>query len=182
MALREYQGQRYREMGDRARYLQSLGSQASIRIARGDFGGAMEDLKQQEQLCRELNDLQSLKGCLTNQAVVCRKRGQVAEALALHKQEEQLCRQLNSSHGVALSLINQAHLLADKLKQPGSALPLAEEAYRLATRHGFNNLAGQIKTRLLRIRQKASQPQPGGPDSQVDPSSRFLHPPESGIS
>ncbi len=182
LVLREYQGTVYRQTGDKVRLIQSLASQAGIRIARGDLAGARKDLEQQEELCRELNDLASLKGCLTNQAVVLRKQGNAEQALAIHKQEEQLCRQLNSSHGVALSLINQAHLLADRLKQPADALPLAEEAHRLATRHGFNNLASQIKIRLARIRQKAANPEQTSSDSQIDQSSRFLNPPESGVS
>ncbi len=182
LVLRQYQGEKFRQAGDVPRLVQNLGQQASIRIARGDYDGAMKDLKQQEKLCRQSNDLAGLKGCLTNQAVVHRKCGEVEEALAMHKKEEQLCRQLNSSHGVALSLINQAHLLADRLRQPAEALSLAEEAYQLATRHGFNNLAGQIKARLARIRQKAIQPDPTNPDSTGDHSSRFLNPPESGVS
>ena len=121
------------------------------------------------------------QGLPDQQAVVLRQSGDIEGALAVHKQEEQLCRQLNSSHGVALSLINQAHLLADRLKQAGTALPLAEEVYQLATRHGFKNLAGQIKTRLARIRQKASNPEQTRTDSRSDLSSRFINPPESGI-
>jgi Domain of unknown function (DUF4062)/NACHT domain len=181
LVLREYQGESFRKAGNTARLAHSLGSQAALHIARDDYPGAMRVLKQQEEICRQNNDLTGLKGCLGNQAVVLRKRGEYQAALALHKEEEQLCRQMNSSHGVALSLINQAHLLADKMKQPAAALPLAEEAYRLATRHGFNNLAGQIKTRLARIKQKVSDPEQTAPDSQADPSSRLLNWPDSGI-
>ncbi len=148
-------------------------------IALADYPQAMQALKQQEEICREGNDLSGLKGCLSNQAVVLRKRGEYPAALALHKEEEHLCRQLNSSHGVALSLINQAHVLADKMKQPAAALPLAEEAFRLATRHGFNNLAGQIKTRLLRIRHKVSHPDQAPADSPSSTSGRSFHFPDS---
>jgi len=179
--LREYQGECFRKSGELARLAQSLGHQAGLRLARGDYPGAMEVLKQQEEICRQIDDLGGLKGCLGNQAVVLRKRGDYGAALTLHKEEEALCRQLNSSHGVALSLINQAHVLADKMKQPATALPLAEEAFRLATRHGFNNLAGQIKTRLNRIRQKISHPDQTSAEAPADPSSRLLNLPDSGI-
>jgi hypothetical protein len=181
LVLRQYQAECQRRAGDLAKLAQALGSQATLHLARNDLTRAMDVLKEQEKLCRDINDSAWLKNCLANQAAVLRKSGNYHAALAVHKEEEQLSRQVNSAHGVALSLINQAHVLADKLKQPASGLPLAEEAYRLATRHGFNNLAGQIKTRLQRMRHLAQHPDQPPPDSKGEPSSLPTLP-ESGVS
>jgi len=51
------------------------------------------------------------------------------------------------------SLLNQARLLAFRRNRPREALPLAEEAYRLARDHGYRNMAErQIKPTLDAIR------------------------------
>jgi hypothetical protein len=182
LRLREYQGECCRRAGDQAKLAASLASQAALRIARNDLVGALPVLQEQEKIGRALDDRAALKTCLSNQALVQRRQGNLEGAMRLHREEEFLCRQMNNHHGVALSMINQAHLLADKMKQPVAALPLAEEAFRLATRHGFTILAGQIKTRLARIRKQATQPEQPGSDSQVDPSSRFLKDPPTSAS
>jgi hypothetical protein len=49
-------------------------------------------------------------------------------------------------------LINHAFLLAEKLDQPGRALSPAQEAFTLATEHGFSSLAAQIEPIYQRIR------------------------------
>ncbi len=40
------------------------------------------------------------------------------------------------------------------MNRPGEALPLAEEAYRIATKHGLAALAQQIKPLLEAVRAK----------------------------
>ena len=57
--------------------------------------------------------------------------------MRLHKEQEAICRRLNDPNGLAITLVNQAHLLAFSLSQPAAALPLAEEAARLAAKHGL---------------------------------------------
>jgi hypothetical protein len=51
-----------------------------------------------------------------------------------------------------MSLARQANLLASAKQRPQEALPLAEEALRIASRHGLAPLARQIETILNEVR------------------------------
>jgi hypothetical protein len=72
--------------------------------------------------------------------------------MRLHKEEERICRELGNKDGLSISLINQAAILAQGMRRPQEALPLAEEAYWLAADHSFTALAQQIKPILDDIR------------------------------
>ena len=65
-------------------------------------------------------------------------------------------RELDDNKGQALCLANQAELLAEKMVQPQEALPLAEEAYRIATENGLTDLVEQIKPILESIRRECT--------------------------
>jgi hypothetical protein len=91
-----------------------------------------------------LGDPAGLSASLGNQALILKARGDLDGAMALHKEEERICRQLNNSEGLAICLANQASALII-MNRAAEALPLAEEAYRLATAHGFAPLADQIR-------------------------------------
>jgi tetratricopeptide (TPR) repeat protein len=118
---------------------------------------AMALHKEEERICRELGDKAGLSGSLGNQALILKARGELDGAMALHKEVERICRELGDKAGLATSLANQAALLSDKLGFHEEALPLAEEAYRLATNHGLNALARQIKPILDFVRSKVEQ-------------------------
>ena len=92
----------------------------------------------------ELSDKADLLRSLINQANILYVRGDLNAVMALYKEQERICRQLDKLDGIARSLINQALTL----RQMGFAregLPLAEEAYQLASRHDYAALAKQIK-------------------------------------
>jgi tetratricopeptide (TPR) repeat protein len=144
----------YRRLNDPGGLGRSLGNQALILMDRGELDEAMTLYKQQEEICRRLDDPAGLSTCLGNQALILRDRGDLDGALALHKQEEAICRR-NDPKGLAISLINQASLLANDKMQPRQGLPLAEEAYHLASRHGFTALVNHIRPILERIRTQA---------------------------
>ena len=130
----------------------ALNNQALILYARGDLDGAMALYKEQERLCRELGNKDGLRACFGCQALILKARGDLDGAMALHKEEERLCRELGMPEGLAISLANQADVLGLGMGRPKEALPLAEEAYRLATTHGLVPLAKQIKEILDTIR------------------------------
>lgn len=70
--------------------------------------------------------------------------------MALLKEQERICRERGNPKGLARALANQASLLG-RMNRPGEALPLAEEAYRLASQHGLTALVqwlGPILDRL----------------------------------
>jgi len=71
--------------------------------------------------------------------------------MALCKDQERLCREMGDPKGVAISLADQANLLG-QMGRPGEALPLVEEAHRLATEHGYAALAEHIKVILVSLR------------------------------
>jgi len=102
-----------------------------------------------------LGNKDGMQRSLGNQALILMVRGDLGGSMALHKQKEQICRELGNKNGLAISLINQALLLADKTSQPAAALPLAEEAYRLASGHGYITLVAQIKPILESLRRSA---------------------------
>jgi tetratricopeptide (TPR) repeat protein len=180
MILFNYLARARRRSEDRARLAQALAGQARILLQRADYPQAQLVLAEYAALSRQLGDLVGLQFALTKQAFVQRKQQHYQAALDLHRQEEQVCREGKATHAVAMSLINQAHLLADRLDNPAAALPLAEEAHLLAVRHGFHNLAEQVRIRLVRIQyQVCNSQQPAG--SHLDPSSRFLEVPDSGL-
>ena len=117
-----------------------------------DLDGAMRLHQEEEALCRRLNDPAGLQACLGNQALILKATGDLDGAMRLHQDQEALCRRLNDPNGLAISLANQAHLLAFNRSRPAEGLPLAEEALRLATKHGLIALARQIEPIVEQVR------------------------------
>jgi tetratricopeptide (TPR) repeat protein len=148
-------GEVARKSGDLGSLQASLGNQAVIHHDRGELDEAMRLHKEEERICRELGNKDGLQASLGNQAMIHAARGELDEAMRLLKEQERICRELGRPEGVAISLANQAVLLAAELDRPREALPLAEEAYRIATGHGLTALAGQIKPILDSVRAKA---------------------------
>lgn len=72
--------------------------------------------------------------------------------MALHKEQEGVCRELGNPRELARCLALQASLLASEMNRPREALPLAEEAYRLANEHGVTALARRIEPLLKSVR------------------------------
>jgi tetratricopeptide (TPR) repeat protein len=155
MALYREQERLCRELGDKDGLQTSLAGQGVILQARGDLDGAMSLHKEKERICRELGSKAGLQASLGNQALILRARGDLDGAMALLKEEERLCRELGNKEGLAISLANQASVLASGMGRPREALPLAEEAYRLATQHGFAAVARQIQPFLEALRSQA---------------------------
>jgi tetratricopeptide (TPR) repeat protein len=152
MALPNEQERISRELGNKYGLQTSLGNQANILSARGDLDGAMAQLKEQERICRELANKDGLWRTLNNQGEILQSRGELNEAMALYKEQERTCREMGSPKGLAFSLGNQSKLIAFRRRRPSEALPLAEEAYRIATGHGLTALAKQIEPILEKIR------------------------------
>jgi len=72
--------------------------------------------------------------------------------MALHEEEERICRQLGNIEGLAYSLANQA-LLVQKMGRAQAGLSLVEQAYQLASEHGYAALAKEISPILESLRQ-----------------------------
>jgi len=121
-------------------------NQANTLCAREDLDGAMALHREQERICRELGTRTGSQPPLGNQANILYVRGDLDGAMALHREHERLCREMGKVEGLAISLANQAALTAFGNRRPREALPLAEEAHRIATRHALT-AAGQADRR-----------------------------------
>jgi hypothetical protein len=71
--------------------------------------------------------------------------------MRLYKEQERICRELGNKYGLEISLGNQANILYDRGDLDG-AMKLAQEAYDLATKHGYVAQAKRIKEMLDGIR------------------------------
>jgi len=152
MALLKEQERICRQLGNLDGLSASLANQGVILWVRWDLDGAMALLKEQEGICRQLGNLDGLEVSLGSQALILKDRGDLDGAMALLKEQEEICRQLGNVKGLARSLGNQA-LAFHQMGRVDEARPLAEEAYRLATGHGYATLAKQIESMLDKLRQ-----------------------------
>jgi len=152
MTLRKEQERICRELGNPEGVAASLGAQAMILNARGDLDGAMSLLQEQERICRELGDRSGLASSLGSQALIIEARGDLDGAMALHKEKEGICRELEDMMGLAIVLAQQAIHLAGVLGRPQEAIPIAEEAHRVAIENGFVPVAEEIASILDLLR------------------------------
>lgn len=144
-----------RELGNDNLLQACLCNQANILRARWDLEEAMTLHKEAERLCRELGNLDGLQRSLGNQAAIFVDRRQLDDALRLYKEKEAMCRELGNQEALAMCLISQAVTLSQKTGRHPEALPLAEEAYRLATSYGLIALSRRIESDLEWVRSRA---------------------------
>lgn len=86
-----------------------------------------------------------------NLGAVYRIRGDLDGTMVLLREVERICRQLGNMQGLVTALVNQASTL-HQMGRACEALPLAEQAYDLATSHGYAALAKQIEPILNAVR------------------------------
>jgi nephrocystin-3 len=155
MALHKEQEQICRQLGNLHSLQANLGNQALILGEWGHLDSAVAVLTEAEQICRQLGNLDGLLHSLGNLALILMDRGDLSGARILLQEVEHICRQLHNLEGLASSLINQSLVLC-KMGRPQAGLPLAEQAYQIATDHGYTMLAKQsIEPVLNRVRQAA---------------------------
>ena len=145
----------YRDSGNSAGLASCLGNQAVILEALQRSDEALQLLKEQEQIARDSNNKDQLASSLGEQALILKARGQLDEALVLLVEQEHISRDIGNIEGLATALINHASFLANDMGRAVEGLPLAEEAYRLATSNGLMGLAKGIKPILDGVRQMA---------------------------
>ena len=131
---------------------ESLGIQAITLYSLGDLDAALRLHKESESLCRETGHKRGLQVSLGNQAIILARQGNAVEAESLLAEQERLCRELGDPRGLMYCSVNRAQLLTQELGRADQALPLAEQAYELAVRHGYNAMAPRIKSTMEWIR------------------------------
>ena len=153
-----------RQVGSKQDLMVCLYNQAEILQTWGELDGAMALFKEQERTCRLMGYKDDLQTALSGQADVLKTRGDLVGAMELLREVEGVCRELGKPDDLAASLASQAELLSRDLRRLREALPLAEEAYRLASDHGYVRRAQKVKPVLDSIRTKlreAANPQVG---------------------
>jgi tetratricopeptide (TPR) repeat protein len=133
-----------REIGDRRQLCSSLLNLAVLQRRRGELGSADSLLAEQEDLCRQLGNQNALQAGLGERALVLHARGDIAGARRALEQQERMCRELGFVEGLIKSLNNQAGLIFKTQGPSGRMIPLLDEAYSLAARHGFAQLAEHV--------------------------------------
>ncbi|QYZ78078.1 toll/interleukin-1 receptor domain-containing protein [Methanofollis formosanus] len=140
-----------REIQDARGRARSLGIQGLILLYSGE-NGALPLFKEQEQICRNIGDPQGEADAVGNQGVVLLNTGDPEGAMIEFKKHERLCKDLGYQEGLMYSLWNQAYLMAYERGDPGNALPLIEEAYRIASSCGMDTEAEMIQIKCEEIR------------------------------
>jgi len=151
MSLFQEQERLCRQLGDLSGLQKSLGNQGVTHTRAGKLKEALAAHAAEEHLCRRLGDLSGLQASLGNQALVREKMADYDGALELLSKKEALARRLGDPAMIARTLAQQAHLYGVKLGLTAHALPLAEEAQRLAADRGLTRLEQEILTLLLAI-------------------------------
>lgn len=141
-----------RELNNKHGLQLSLASQAVIHQDRGELDEAMVLYKEQEQICRETQNISGLKLSLGNQVLILRDRSEIMKEFEMHQELVRICRDTDDKAGLASTLINEAVLLSYLLSMHVEALPLAQEAYKIAITEGLFDLAQQIEPILEYIR------------------------------
>lgn len=151
-----------RELHNPAVLQLSLGSQGVILTEQGRDDEAMALYGEKERLCRDLGDPEGLTTAIGSRAKILWSQGRLDEALALHQEEERICHEMGYVAGLPRSIRSQAGIIASQglaLGRAGrlrEALPLLEEAHRMATAHGLTHLAEQVEPALHAVRRSVS--------------------------
>ncbi|MBI3610874.1 MAG: DUF4062 domain-containing protein [Nitrospirae bacterium] len=135
----------------------SLLNQGVVLLEHGTPGEALRLYERVEQVCRASGNQEGLFTALHNQALFLKKEGDLDRAMTLLKQAEQLCRETRNQVLLSRNLNSQVLCLAEYNDPSGEALPrsdeilpLAEEAYQLASDLGLNSIA-QTNREFLKL-------------------------------
>ncbi len=141
-----------KQQGKREEYLsvslQAIQERAAMRHRRGDLEGAAADLDGLEQIAREGGLHGVLKWALGLRALVLRDRGDVAGAAAALGEIVRVFRRANDPEELVEAMIFVSAVMAQELGRPREALPLLEEAHRLAAGSDLAELADKTRNML----------------------------------
>lgn len=125
----------WRELGNRNGLQIALLNRGTVLHALGKLEEAMQAMEEQEQISSEEGFIEALGAGLKIQGLIFQQWGELEEAKAALENYEQL----------SVSLATRAVLLSKDMKNPEEALPVAEEAFRLAREYGSNEMACEFE-------------------------------------
>lgn len=137
-----------RELEDEPALREALTNKGHVLGELSDIDGALEAYKEAEMICRKLKLDDLLESSLGDQARALEKMDDLQGILTLYRNRENACRESMNFEGAAKALNSQATYLS-RAKKFQEALPLAEQAYKLASE---NNL--EIAEKMDSLRQK----------------------------
>ena len=119
--------------------------QASLLMEQSDADGAMERLVEAEAIAQRIDDADALQAVLGSQARVCALGGEYTAALERYAHTRAICRQHRLYTGLARALLGAAEILSGNLGNHEEALPLLNEALRVARRGHDEDLVQRAK-------------------------------------
>lgn len=126
-----------------------MNNQAIVLQHYGRLQRAMALLKDVEQMLRQTTfNSDSLQACIGNQGFILEKLGDLKGAMEKFQEHERICRSMGSPpYPMAISMVNQS-FVARQQKDFATAVRLADQAYRLAVKHGLDRIAEEIRAHL----------------------------------
>jgi tetratricopeptide (TPR) repeat protein len=130
-----------------------LGGRGDILLRRGDALASLALHQQQESVADEVGSDALRQQALGGQGAALATLGRAQAAFDVLVREEALCRALALHGSLAICLWRRARVLAHDLHRPGEALPVAEEARRVATAVGSVGVAEDADMLMQEARQ-----------------------------
>jgi len=121
------------ELGDQSALVICLGYEAHILGQRGDLDGALERLRDQEELHKQAGELRSADISRVNQANVLRKMRDSSNGLVLLERVEKSARETGDQELLAYVLAIQADTFSQDLQSSGRTQTKALEAIHILT-------------------------------------------------
>lgn len=148
-----------RELGQKRLLERCLCAKTNLCILGSQFANAIPMIREREKLCREGGDAEALAECLGDAVKVFSACRRIEEALAACEEQAVLSRRIKDPDGLARALFNQATLLLARNPREGArALPLADEALRIAMAHGLGDLVSELRNGIQTIRRAIGYP------------------------
>jgi hypothetical protein len=116
-----------------------------LNLRQGRLEHAEELLAEKERKCEGIGDKRALSTCCTIQAEILRRRNDDRAALRLLERKTKLCQETRDFYELAIALNNRAAILAQMPGGTSESRHCLVEAYGLARRHGFIDLASRLR-------------------------------------
>ena len=139
-----------RKLGNLMDLQLSLGYQADILMIHGNSDLAMSLLAEKERISRQLNLRKDLHFALSKRSEILYANGDFKEVLILIDEIEAISRELNDTNELISALTNKA-LALDCLRRSQEAIPVAEDALKLAMAHGDQGVIENVQALIKQV-------------------------------
>lgn len=144
LSLLKEQEKLCRQLGDLSGLQKNLCNQGVIYKEKDNFRQAAELLEMSKDICRKLNFYEDLLFILGHQAKVFEAIGNFDKADEILTEREEICRKNQNYTELANALWTHSKFYHCTLQEPDSAIPLTEEALKLAKKYNNEKLLREI--------------------------------------